>query len=271
MPRRYARRYSRSRSRSRSRRRSYSRRSYRRTSIASSARRTRPYSGRRVAKLYTRTPGTVQQGYLPFGVSFTARLPYDEDFAISCPVISSEHACTQWTFNAAGAFRPRVQGGGDQPRMYDQLVLFYDVYQVTGVKVEAMFYNPTRDGFWGGVRVRTGTPVEPPTDANRTVGKPIPYLKESSNCIMKQVNDTGGQKVTMSFFLPLHSMYGWSPERYRNESSTEAGVGQLPSILPRAFIEPFAVCTQADDAAIRCNLKLTYFVKFKVPKTVIDV
>lgn len=259
-----------SRSKSRSRKSKGKRRMYR---PSSSKRNVRPGRYEAVGTMFKRPRVTIQRGYLPFQGPYLARLPYDEDIVIACPNATQGTARITNTYRANSAYSPGwTVPSTAQPYGYDQLAMFYNNYRVNKVRVQATFYNPTLDGMWAGIRCRLGTATDSGPPEDPTLGMNIADLKLMPNTFMKQINDTGVQKVSFDFTVDLPTFFGMTPGRYYNETAMEAGIAGNPSYPIYPFIEPFAVFMGAlsgdPTAYIRCNVKLTYHCRFFLPKQI---
>lgn len=249
---------SRRRASSRSRSRSRSRYTKRRTYRASSAgRKSRRAPSRSITAFRT----TVQQGITPFGQSYFARLRFVEDFAISAAAVTTPPSVSLGgAFRLNSIFDPSTVTTG-QPYYFDQLTLFYSVYQVHSVSITATFYNPLQDGFWVGLRVRNSGELS-------TLGMDLDQLRAFPRTVMKQINDTGVQKVTIKINIPIWEVFGLTKARYLNESNTESSVTGNPSYTLIPWLETFCCNTMGTPSAIRCSVNCLFNVMFKAPITI---
>lgn len=194
---------------------------------------------------------TVQEGRLPFGEAMEVRLPYVENFAISCPGTTGL-TTTSYTYYGNNMFDPRFQLGGHQPMQFDVLALLYWRYRVHDLECCITFSNPLYDGMWVGYRVR------PNANSVATNGQSLEYIQEMSNMEIAPLNNTGSQSVTFRFRLNLAHFFGITEAMASDQSYTGSFNG---SATPTTYIlvEPFAVHTvSGEDSTVRCNIELIY-------------
>lgn len=212
-------------------------------------------SGRGVVKIASSRP-SIQRGYLPFGRSYFARLPYVENFAISADGTTGV-ASLGYYFRGNCVFDPRADNGGHQPLQYDMLALHYERVWVHGCAVELTFTNPTQDGMYVGYRVRAQTNTLP------TSGMTLEHIQEVRDAYIRPINNTGSQSTTYKFYVSNHKVFGISKEQFSDLTYSHT-VGDYTVV--NTYIEPFAINTiNATTAVIRCNIKLVYYVQFTNP------
>lgn len=89
-----------------------------------------------------------------------------------------------YVFSANGMYDPDITGTGHQPRGFDQLMLFYDHYVVTGAKIKVRFYNSsTTIAAEAFVTVR---------DNETTSNNYLDYLESSTTRSVQLSAETGG-------------------------------------------------------------------------------
>jgi hypothetical protein len=194
-----------------------------------------------------------QIGYLPFGLSYEARLPYSEDFTITGNGTAGTSATT-YAYRANSCYDPRWEAGGLQPLQFDSVAPHYERWRVNRATVRVRFYNPTDDGVLVGVRVRANT------NSVATAGQSISYLTELENVLMKPLSNSGSQVCEWEFDVDIRKMLGVSPAAFGNfeYSETASGAVSVP-----VFVEPFVVDTvSGSTASARCTVKIVYHVRF---------
>lgn len=192
-----------------------------------------------------------QMGRLPFGEAMEVRLPYVENFAISC---SGTTGLTTigYTFYGNNMYDPRIQVGGHQPMQYDTLATLYWRYRVHDLECCITFSNPLYDGMWVGYRVR------PNANTVATAGQSLEYIQEMSNMEIAPLNNTGSQKQVFRFRLNIARFLGVTEAMASDQSYVGAFGGSVsPTTWP--IVEPFALHTIAgEDSTVRCNIELIF-------------
>lgn len=193
----------------------------------------------------------MQSGRLPFGESMEVRLPYVENFAISCSGTTGL-TTTGNTFYGNNMFDPRVQLGGHQPMQYDTLATLFWRYRVHDVECTLTFTNPLYDGMWVGYRVR------PNANTVVTNGQTLDYIQEMCNMEIAPLNNTGSQRVTFRFRFNIAKFLGVTEAMASDQSYVGSFSGAAtPTTFP--LIEPFAVHTvSGEDSTVRVNIELMY-------------
>lgn len=199
---------------------------------------------------------TIQRGYLPFGITYFAKLPYVENFAISANGTTGL-STLGLTFRANSTFDPQYELGGHQPLQYDILALHYERVWVWGCAVELTFSNPTHDGMYVGYRCRGLT------NAQTTADKSLSHIQEIRDTAIRPLNNSGSQKTTFKFYVSNPKLFGITKTQYNNLDYSHT-VNANPSALN--LIEPFALHTVASETGVvRANIKLTYYCQFTNP------
>lgn len=201
----------------------------------------------------------VQRGYLPFNQKYNTRLPYVDNFAITCDGTTGL-STLNLTFNGNSMHDPQVQIGGHQPLQFDSLAAAYERVWVWGAKVMLTFANPSHDGMYCGYRVRSTT------NAVTTSGKTLSYIQEMRESKIKAINNSGKQTTGFSFYVNNPRTLGITPAQYAdvNYSETTASGGSAVQTL----IEPYALhSVTGETATIRCNIKIIYYGQFTNPIT----
>lgn len=208
-----------------------------------------------------RPPTSIQRGILPFGEAYEARLPYVENFAISCSGTSGLTTIGN-TFYGNNLYDPRVQLGGHQPMQFDLLALAFRRYRVTAADIELTFSNPYYDGMWCGFRVRSHTnPIA-------TAGQTLEYVQEMQDSVVAPINNTGSQTRVFKFRFRVDEVMGLTGPMSSDLAYTGSCDGaSVPLAWP--LIEPFAVHTvAAEDSTIRVNIRIVYHARFYDRQTV---
>lgn len=266
------RRRSRSRSASRNRRRSSSRRSYRTSSARRRYSRTRRYSKSRRGSyqnarnygdvtrvLRGSTATTVQRGPLPFNQAYLARLTCTHDFALSLASVAPFTCTVEDIFRLNSPYDPLLNAASTiQAYGFDQLAMFYKRYHVLFCKVHVVFYNPDRDGFHVGIRLRS-------SDDHATQDASMTYINVATRTVSRVIHDTGSQKQIFDFSLKPRSVLKLTKHAYNDEADVwSAAVNANPSgITP--LMEPFAFSTVGASGAVRCKVSITYYTRFYDP------
>jgi len=199
-------------------------------------------------------PTSVQRGYLPFGPKYLAKLPYVENSYIEANG-SAGTTAIGYVYSSNNMYDPRYSLGGHQPLQYDMLAAHYERVWVWGCAIELTFSNPQYDGMWVGYRCRANT------NSVATAGQTLEYIQETRDCAVRPLNNTGSQKTTFKFYISNPKLLGIDKKQYSNLEYSHI-TGGNPAVYN--WIEPFAVHTVGgqDVAAVRYNIKLTYYGQF---------
>lgn len=194
---------------------------------------------------------TVQRGYSPFGNRYMAKLPYCEDLILS----TNANAAVVQTWRLNGLYDPNQHLGGHQPRFFDQLTPLYNKYRVNGAYVSATFNDPSGDGIFVGVNVYNSAVTQ-----NSVAGKTTSDIRERKLATVYPVNNTGTQRRTIGFYVPIAKILGLTSAQYQSDDQTESLVVADP--VKQAWLETFVVAPTTGVTAISLSLKITYYVTF---------
>jgi hypothetical protein len=161
-------------------------------------------------------------------------------------------------FRLNSLYDPEFTLGGDQPFQFDQVALHFYRYQVYGAKCLVTFYNPTVDGMTVGCRLRTSTEVA-------TGGMFLSPLGTEPRTMFRQLNDSGSQRTTFSFYVRPRDILGVNATQYQDLVYSAVNTQNPPSLAP--LLEPFAVSTTTA-AVVRYSIRITYYSKHWEPLTV---
>lgn len=194
-----------------------------------------------------------QQGYLPFGREYCARLPYVENYYGTGDGTTGLTA-VPYVFRGNSLYDPRYETGGHQPFQYDVLAALYERVWVDRVDMEVTFSNPSADGLWVGVRCRNST------NSVSTGLLTLDYIQELADSMIRPLNNSGSQTVVLRATVDSYKAMGISKAAYENleyshVNNANPGAGW--------FVEPFVVNTiSGTEATVRINVKLIYHARF---------
>lgn len=206
----------------------------------------------RFTQLFAEKPAH-QQGYLPFGREYIARLPYVENYYASADGTTGL-SDVPYTYRGNSVYDPRYNAGGHQPFQYDILSPLYERVWVDRADIEVTFSNPSADGCWVGLRCRCAT------NSVATAGNGLDYLQELADSMLQPLNNTGTQAVVMRATVLGYKAVGISKAAWENLEYSHTTNGD-----PSAgwFIEPYVVNTiSGTTATVRINIKITYHCRF---------
>lgn len=179
------------------------------------------------------------------------RLPYVENFAISCSGTTGLTTIAN-AFYGNNMYDPRIGIGGHQPMQYDTLSTLFVRYRVHDVECRITFSNPLYDGMWVGYRVR------PDTNTVTTAGQSIDYIQEMSSMEIAPLNNTGSQTKVFQFRFNIAKFLGIT-EAMASDIAYVGGFNGSPVPLAYPIIEPFALHTvSGEDSTVRCNVEIIY-------------
>lgn len=103
-------------------------------------------------------------------------------------------------------------GGGHQPYGFDVLALAYNRYKVNGAKVTVRLTDPTIDA------MNVTWQITNPSNASATITGSSPYTcQERQMCGSLNINNTGSQKATRSFYIPMWRGAGISKLQFKSD------------------------------------------------------
>lgn len=163
----------------------------------------------------------------------------------------------QWSLN--GMFDVDITGSGHQPYGYDALAVAYNRYKVIGITIEFNLTDPTSDG------LRFGWQINNPTNIAATLAGVDPdVVGERVQAGKVDMNDSGSQKKTIRFFLPMYKaanltrlQFNADPDNFT--ASTGSGA---PGSQPTVVIACADLRASASQNSIICTTKLTYHAVF---------
>lgn len=135
---------------------------------------------RRTRRRKTRIPRSGMLGF-----KHTHRLKYATRVVIDPNITASHHV-----FSANGLYDPDITGTGHQPLGFDQLMTFYDHYQVIGAKITVDFISTNQTGadvstYICGVDLRDSTTVNTDPDSLMEQGTASYRVCTTSNANQK--------------------------------------------------------------------------------------
>lgn len=199
---------------------------------------------------------TVQRGYLPLGRTYFAKLPYVENFAISCDGTTGL-STVALSFSSNNVYDPQLEVGGHQPLQYDILAAHYERVWVWGAAVTLTFTNPTFDGMWVGYRVRSQT------NSTASSAQTLSYLQETRDTAIRPLNNTGSQTTVFKFYVSNPKVFGINKQQYSNLEYSHTAAAS-PAV--QNYIEPFGIhSVSGETGVVRVNVKITYYCQFTNP------
>lgn len=148
----------------------------------------------------------------PFPVTKFCRLVYDAPYTLStgtAGVLGSSQV-----FRLNSIYDPNFTGAGHQPYGHDQLALIYKQYKVHGVHIHIELLDPSEDGMCGVFQVVTPQNAAQPTISGQ-VGQ---IVAESPFTVLRNINDSGKQRVVYSQYLPMSRIIGLTPLQFKASS-----------------------------------------------------
>jgi len=107
-----------------------------------------------------RSKPSIARMTTPFAMTKKCRMTYYE---INSQIATGAVTAGSYVYSANGLYDPNITGTGHQPMGFDQLMLMYDHYTVTGAKITVNFDNPSTLAIIGGIQISDSpTPLTTP-------------------------------------------------------------------------------------------------------------
>lgn len=200
---------------------------------------------------------TVQRGYLPFGPSFFAKLPFVENYPLAVTPSNQAIASTR-SFNLNCMFQPVNGLTTHQPLQYDVLASHYERIWVYGAHVTLTFSDPNGDGAIVGYRVRANTNTL--TTNNRNIN----HIQELRDCHARRLNNTGSQVTVFKFYVPCQHVLGVTKSQYGNLEYSHTATTTPPVFV---WLEPFIGThyTTGEVVQAAVTVQIRYYARFTNP------
>lgn len=186
-------------------------------------------------------------------VSKYGLLPYYDNATLTAP---ANNLATAYVFTANGLYDPNITGTGHQPMGFDQMMLFYEHYCATRVKVTVNWVNTDIDD-----TAVVGILVAPDATIEATPSK----LNENGMLVKKfvQPNGSGSNHTSMSIVVDLSKVNG--KRSVTNEDDFRGDSASNP--VEQSYIHLFAYNSMsANTIALTFEVILEYTAKFTEPR-----
>jgi hypothetical protein len=190
----------------------------------------------------------IQRGQLPFGPKAMVRLPYVSEIAVVSTYAAGVTAGNAYRLNSL--YDPDITGAGLQPRQFDQLAAIYGKYIVHGAKITVEFSNPTVDGVFVGIGVRSSSGVS-------FLGKTLSDVRERQGCQVKSIANSGEQYRRFSHYVTIADLFGITKNQYSSEASIYGALVTTNPVLT-GILEVFTL-SSANDSTTRASVQITYY------------
>lgn len=207
-----------------------------------------PRSGISVAKTQNALLRTPLLPVAKYGI-----LPYSDSGSLTAPALG---LATAYVFSANGLYDPNITGTGHQPMGFDQMMLFYEHYCVTKVKVTVNWVNSDIDD-----TATVGILVAPDATIEPTPSR----LNENGMLIKKyaQPNNSGQNHVTMTASIDIGKVNG--KKDVTAEDDFRGDVSNNPA--EQSYIHLFAYNNMSVNTIVLAfEVLLEYTVKFTEPR-----
>lgn len=164
------------------------------------------------------------------------------------------------TYRLNSLYDPDSAVGGSQPLGFDALTSIYSKYRVTGALVKVTYTNPSADGVFVGVRIRSGASGE-----SGISGLSHNYVQSLKNNWMRCMNNSGSQVSVFKQYVPMNVPWGKTKQQLYDDDEFAASIGGNPA--REVFMEPYMIPTVGSTDSVYVSMQVTYFVTFSEPKT----
>lgn len=134
-----------------------------------------------------------------------------------------------------------------------EMSTLYNKYIVYGAKIEVTFSNPSQDGIVGICSLNQWSQA----GANY-----VRHINEDALTYTTEINNTGSQKRTMNFYVPVWSAVGLSKLEYlANKSTHSSSVTANPTSAPLLRV-CIANTQDVTGATMRVDIRIYYYTTF---------
>lgn len=192
-----------------------------------------------------------RMGNQPMPQTLITTLRYTEPFSIN-PLVGS----AAWhVFSANGLYDPNITGGGHQPMGFDQLMTFYNHYEVIGAKIKmSIVPSPEVTGFNFGIKL---------DDSSTLAASGFEVICEHAMTSFKTHPGAG-----FSNGFDVYSTYSakkfFGDKAGDRETWGDASANPTDQAYFICFISPMTA--MQDIASIPCMATIEYVVKFREAK-----
>lgn len=200
---------------------------------------------------YNKKMGTFNY---PVPKSRICKLKYVEQITIN-PALG---IVGSYVFSANGLYDPNTTGSGHQPYGFDQMMAFYNHYQVLGAKITVSATNSQDgNGMWMGIKVDdSGTLIT--TDPVNLLEQPMLRRTIISNQYSKTLN------LSHTFSTKKFYSDKGIKSTYNAELSGDASSNPADQAYFIVMVGPFT--SLQDVGALPCIVEIEYTAKFFEPK-----
>ncbi len=171
---------------------------------------------------------------------------------------------TEQVFRLNSLYDPDLTGTGHQPYGFDTLSSIYFHYKVTAVTVSMIFSDPSADG------VQIAANFQSPGTTFTVTGESPNTAMEKPGMMIRNLNNTGSQKVTFTQRFPMHILCNVTKTQFEADLlNYESAVTTNPSLVPYLRIA-IAALDGASVPTVRCQTDIIYHTQFRL-RTVLAV
>lgn len=197
-------------------------------------------------------PGLLQV----FPLRLNTKLPYADLFTLSSKTLSSAFG-TEQAFRLASLYDPDFTNAGHQPYSFDQIISWYNQYQVKRAKIKLTFSDPSSDGMFVGVFIKGLN------DTATLVNATISQATERPNVWIAPLNNTGSQKITYTKEIDLAAFAGLTRAQWDNSfATTGALINANPLYTPYLMIAVADSNSPASASTCKCQVELMFDATF---------
>lgn len=210
--------------------------------------RTKASNARRVARGPFRRYVTTD----PFPPVKYCKLHYSEAFTFTSGAAGV--LGTEQVMNLNSLYDPNALAGGHQPYGHDELNLLYKNYKVYGVKFTLIFSNPSADNMVCAAR------ISPPNGPQSLTGQSGTQVAEQPMSVLKYINNSGRQIVTITQYFPMSTILGVTPLQFKSayNNSYTAAFGANPSAMPTLRISA-GDANGVQGSTVSCQINMTFY------------
>lgn len=195
-----------------------------------------------------------RQKFLKMRWIYASQIDTNQGGATAANVFGAQHT---FNLNSITIPNPSQTSGSPLPQGLDEISFIYKHFMVYGALVRITFSNPSADG------LRIGAFFLNSQDSQDLTALSLTTALSKRGCIVRDVNDSGSQKVFLKKYVNLRFLEGLTKNQFTSDVSEYQGVCTStsgPSKIPKLKI----ACMNAKDTTqltIQYRIEIDFYVK----------
>lgn len=191
----------------------------------------------------------------PFKPYHNCKLSFTHSFALTTGTSNTLFGAEN-VYRLNSLYDPDLTGGsGIQPYGYDVLSQIYRNYKVNAVLIQIVISDPTSDG------TVFGAQLQPPNEPFTFPSVSVDRAREQPMSIVRSINNSGKQVVTIKQYVPMHILLGISKLQFMSDTDIYAAATTANPVA-----QPFLRVALANERSVTSTalirVTLTYYTRF---------